>query len=115
MSSLPNERTQRKEKIMATTLYLVVSGKGTRQEVGGYMYSTSTLVQESDFDSVREVASIWQITADSAEHADFLTKYQVGRMQSGLFGCSVFDTLKEATEWYATLRSRAIDIVLGVD
>ena len=96
---------------MATTLYIVVSGKGTRAEVDSYMYSTSEKVSEENFDNVREVCSIWRVTADNEDHANFLVKYQVGRLQSGLLVGSVFDTMKEAAEWYSVVKHRVFDLL----
>lgn len=79
---------------MATTLYLVVVGSGTKETTRRYMYDTSTPVEE--FESETKTASIWQVTADSEEHAQFLANYQMGRLNSGLFGCAIEETLKEA-------------------
>lgn len=84
---------------MATTLYLVVSGRGTTEQVERYFYGRTRWESPSeDLDEYGYTASILAVTADSGIDAEREAMTQADRLRSGLYGVLTTGTLAEASE-----------------
>jgi hypothetical protein len=73
-------------------MFIAVRGKAERmQEIEAYLYNGQSVVTEP-------VTGIYGtfVIVDTANADAYRAHYVAGRLQSGMFGATVFDTLEEA-------------------
>jgi hypothetical protein len=73
-------------------MFIVVRGKADRMhEVAAYLYNGQSVVTEP----VESIYGTFVIVDTGADNA-YASEYLAGRLQSGMFGASVFITMEEA-------------------
>lgn len=90
---------------MSANAYLSVRVRSTRDldtVARSYLYSHTSLLVE--LPNGRYVQAVLETTAQDQDTATYLAKYQAGRLQSGMYGASVYGTLGEALEDMDALR-----------
>lgn len=73
-------------------MFIAVRGKADRmQEVPAYLYSGQSVATEP-------VTGLYGtfVVVDTGEDNAYASEYLAGRLQSGMFGATVFDTREEA-------------------